>query len=206
MPLPPPEILKPFHERIRAVYEKMNEAYDRVQAHYGLTCEGCQDNCCTQRFFHYTVAEYVYLREGVRGLDPERRAQAIMRAKEVTDAYAGELEAGELRPLMCPLNFDGLCGVYAHRPMICRTHGLPHGFRRPDGAVHEGGGCHRFEAGHDTIDERIDRTEFYMELAGIERDLRTALGISGKYMKTTAQMLMDIARELEEEGEGQSQT
>jgi Fe-S-cluster containining protein len=172
-----------------------------VQARYGLTCEGCQDNCCTQRFFHYTVAEYVYLREGVRAMSPERRAEAISRAKEVTDAYEGELEAGELRPLMCPLNFDGLCGVYEFRPMICRTHGLPHSFKRPDGQVHEGGGCHRFEAGQNDIDERIDRTEFYMELASIERDLRAELGVSGKYMKTTAQMLMDTAAELEEEGE-----
>lgn len=183
-----------FLGRIADVYDKINSAYDSLQAHYGLTCEGCEDNCCTQRFFHYTLAEYVYLREGIKALDPERGAQAMLRAKEVTDAYSGELEAGKLQPIMCPLNFDGLCGVYAHRPMICRTHGLPHSFRRPDGITHEGGGCLRFETEHATT-ERMDRTVFYMELANIERDLRAELGVTGRFMKTTAQMLMDMASE-----------
>jgi Fe-S-cluster containining protein len=195
---PNAEKLKTFHDRMRAVYEKMDAAYDEAQAHYGLSCEDCADNCCTQRFFHYTLAEYFYLMEGVKALDPGRRAEAMIRAKEVTDSYEGEVTAGELKPLMCPLNFDGLCSVYAFRPMICRAHGLPHSFTRPDGQSHEGGGCHRFEAEH-TADRRIDRTEFYMELAAIERDVRAETGIAGRYMKTTAQMLMDMAHELEAE-------
>jgi Fe-S-cluster containining protein len=202
MLLPNPEKLKIFHDRMRAVYEKMDAAYDEVQAHYGLTCEGCDDNCCTQRFFHYTLAEYFYLMEGFKKLDAGLRAEAMMRAKEVADSYEGEVAAGELKPLMCPLNFDGLCSVYAFRPMICRAHGLPHSFTRPDGQSHEGGGCRRFEAEH-TADRRIDRTDFYMELAAIERDVRAETGIAGRYMKTTAQMLMDMAGELDTEGDRQ---
>jgi hypothetical protein len=40
-----------------------------------------------------------------------------------------------------------------------------------------------------------------MELASIERDLRGELGVSGRYMKTTAQMLMDMAEDIDSEGD-----
>lgn len=195
MNLPGPDKLKSFFDRLRSVYSRMDSAYDEAAAHYGFSCEGCTDNCCTQRFFHYTLIEYFYLMEGVKAIARERRAEAIVRAKEITDTYEEEIREGKLLSLMCPLNFGGLCSVYAFRPMICRAHGLPHIFRRPDGTHHEGGGCHRF--GEETTPEvRIDRTDFYTELASLERELREELGFAGRYRRTTAQMLMDMTRHM----------
>lgn len=196
MDLPPRDKLRPLMERLAALFASMDEVYARAAAHYGLSCEGCDENCCTQRFFHYTLIEYLYLMEGVRALGVGRRAEALARAKEVTGTYGAELREGRLRPLMCPLNFGGLCAAYAHRPMICRAHGLPHKFRRPDGETVEGGGCRRLgEAA--PADLRIDRTDFYAELASIEKELREMSGFSGRYRRTTAQMLMDMAGGLE---------
>jgi len=196
--LPPTDKLKPLMERLASLYASMDGAYARAAAHYGLSCWGCDENCCTQRFFHYTIAEYLYLMEGVKALDEGRRAEALARAKEVTGTYEVELREGKLRPLMCPLNFGGLCAAYAHRPMICRAHGLPHTFRRPDGRIVEGGGCHRL--GEDAKSElRIDRTDFYAGLAALEKELRELSGFSGRYRRTTAQMLVDMAEEMEAE-------
>ena len=195
MILPDPDRLRTFFERLRAVYDSMEEAYDEAALHYGFTCEGCTDNCCTQRFFHHTLSEYLYLMEGMKTLDDERRAEVLTLAKVVTDTYPRELEAGEILPLMCPLNFGGLCALYEYRPMICRAHGLPHRFQRPDGKNIEGGGCHRFEAEH-LVTVYIDRTEFYRGLAELERDLRAELGFTGRYKKTTAQMLLDMTEHL----------
>ncbi len=184
--------LEGFFERLRDIYAEINRAYAEAAGHYGFSCRGCTDNCCTQRFFHHTAAEYLYLLEGVKTLDGGRRRQVLGRARAVTDTYAHELRTGRATPLMCPLNFDGLCCLYEYRPMICRAHGLPHAFRRPDGRSIEGGGCRRFEDENET-DVRIDRTGFYTALAELERDLRARIGYTGRFRKTTAQMLMDMA-------------
>ncbi len=198
MNIPRSDKISPLLERLRFIFAGMDAAYDTAAAHYGFSCSGCEDNCCTQRFFHYTLAEFFYLLEGVKSLDEERRAEALLRAREVTDAYEREAESGEMLPLMCPLNFEGLCSVYEYRPMICRAHGLPHKFRRHDGEYQEGGGCHGFDA--EVIpDIRIDRTGFYHELAALEKELRQELGVVGKYRRTTAQMLMDMASDMAQE-------
>ena len=41
-----------FSERMRKLYDEMQAAYSDVAGHYdNFSCEGCTDNCCTQRFF-----------------------------------------------------------------------------------------------------------------------------------------------------------
>jgi Fe-S-cluster containining protein len=186
--------------RVEQLYARMNEAYSGVADGYGFDCTGCEDNCCTQRFHHHTLAEYFYLLEGLRKADRELAGKIIQRAREVVEAYGEEGHKGRTLPLMCPVNFDGLCHLYSHRPMICRLHGLPHLFRRPDGVTVQGGGCQRFEALH-RASIRMDRTVFYTELASIEKDLRVRLGFTGRYKKTTAQMLLDMDESLRMEGQ-----
>lgn len=186
--------------RVEQLYARMNEAYSGVADRYGFDCTGCEDNCCTQRFHHHTLAEYFYLLEGLRKADRELAGKILQRAREVVEAYGEEGPEGRTLPLMCPVNFDGLCRLYMHRPMICRLHGLPHLFRRPDGVTVQGGGCQRFEALH-RASVRIDRTGFYTELASIEKELRARLGFEGRYRKTTAQMLLDMAESLQTEGQ-----
>ncbi|GAB4388708.1 MAG: hypothetical protein Kow0025_09620 [Thermodesulfovibrionales bacterium] len=191
-----------FLDRLAALYASMDEAYERVAGLYGFGCGGCGENCCSQRFHHHTLMEYFYLFEGMK-LAGEGRARAIIeKAREVTASYRAEAETGAVLPLMCPANFDGLCGLYGHRPMICRLHGLPYEFRRPDGAASAGGGCHRFAALNPGAVEKVDRTGHYTGLALLERQVRERLGFGGRYKKTTARMLVDMAGALALEGAG----
>jgi Fe-S-cluster containining protein len=180
-----------FSERMRAIYRAMDEAYDSVAGHYGFSCEGCGQNCCVQRFSHHTLVEYHYLLEGMKRADPGLARQILIKARIVTDSYRKEPVTGEVLPLMCPANFDGLCRVYEHRPMICRMHGLPHRFKRPDGREERGGGCARFEARH-KADWTVDRTRLYTTLAKLEGELRRQTFQRSRYRRTTAEMFMDM--------------
>lgn len=206
------KIMTEFSDRMKALYEEMQREYDKVAAHYGgFSCMGCQDNCCTQRFFHHTLAEYLYLKEGVlealRSGEPGQRdvlRQMLRKSRLAMETYLKEVEAGEIMPLMCPVNVDGLCALYSHRPMICRMHGMPHRFKRPDGREERGGGCARFGAAN-KVDWTVNRTKVYRDLASIESGVRRTSGFSGRYARTTAEMLMDMVaqepelRELMEE-------
>ncbi len=170
----------------------MDEAYDKVQRHYGFSCEGCTDNCCTQRFYHHTLSEYYYLLEGLKQAEPELVRQILRKARVVVETYQKELEAGEIFPLMCPINFDGLCRIYEHRPMICRMHGMPHRFKRPDGREERGGGCIPFSEANPKIDWTVDRTKPYTALAKLEGDVRKRSFNNTRVNMTTAEMLVDM--------------
>jgi len=91
---------------------------------------------------------------------------------------------------MCPLNRDGLCVLYAYRPMICRLHGLPHELKKSDQTVLYGSGCPTFDrkCGDKTY-LRFDRTSFYVEVAQIEQEFRLHLGTSQKIRMTVAEMI-----------------
>lgn len=189
-----------FIERMADAYEAMDSDYDSVARHYGFSCEGCEDNCCTQRFFHYTMAEYMYLLEGMRGRDPGLASEIVRKAREVVAAYEDERASGEIKPLMCPANFDGLCSVYPHRPMICRLHGLPHRFTDPKGRETRGGGCPRFDSQVPETDWTVKRTVHYNTLARIEGEMRSRQLIGRPIRFTTAEMLVmmaDTDRELQ---------
>lgn len=186
-----------FSRRMKELYELMDSAYDSVQRHYGFTCEGCADNCCTQRFAHHTLAEYRYLLEGMLAAEPQLARSIITKAREVVAGYEREKETGTMEHFMCPVNFDGLCRLYEHRPMICRMHGLPHRYRRPDGREVRGGGCERFEADKRT-DWSVNRTQAYTVLARIEQQERARRHFGGKYARTTAEMIVEMADTSEE--------
>ncbi len=193
-------MIRPAMEKLEGLYAQMDAEYGRLSRLYGLSCEGCDDNCCTQRFNHHTFAEYLFLLEGLKAADPELRDAILIRARVVVESYAHELQAGEIFKLMCPVNFNGSCALYKWRPMICRLHGLPHYFIMPDGARKAGGGCHRINAVEKaTPHQGMDRTPFYTALAQIEKDVRERLGYRERFRKTTAQMLMDMSMEVDME-------
>lgn len=185
-------------EEIKAVFDSMEMDYRSVAEHYAFTCEGCPDNCCSQRFHHHTHAEYHYLLEGLRLADPELARQILVKARIVVESYAHEAASGTQLRLMCPVNFDGRCELYMHRPMICRMHGLPHRFRMPDGREQRGGGCAIFSERVAKVDWTVNRTPHYSALARIESELRKGTLARGKYAKTTAQMIMDMLAEDED--------
>jgi hypothetical protein len=102
-----------------------------------------------------------------------------------------------LRPrLMCPLNDDGLCGLYEHRLMICRMHGTANMFTKPDGSEVHFPGCFRFEEAVADLDKRehgliLDRTPLYRRLVELEvAYLGDASGRLPRVDLTLAEMLV----------------
>lgn len=78
----------------------------------GVTCHAGCSECCRRRF-SVTALEAEAIAEALAALPHARRA-----------ALAERAEHGD--PGVCPaLDPDGRCAVYAARPLICRSHGLP---------------------------------------------------------------------------------
>ncbi|WP_028579565.1 YkgJ family cysteine cluster protein [Desulfogranum japonicum] len=160
---------------IAEIYATMAESYDQVAKQISLTCQGCPDNCCDSYFQHYTYCEWAYLWEGIRKLDDDQLDHITAQAK----AYVHEstdLISKQIRPqIPCPLlSEEGLCGLYAHRLMICRTHGVPATLTRPDGQHMRFPGCFRCQ---EIVKDRyaveadapaMERTILYQRLAQLE--------------------------------------
>ncbi|MDM8549351.1 hypothetical protein QUF72_04700 [Desulfobacterales bacterium HSG2] len=180
----------PFSEKIRMLYTAMDQKYKAVADYYGFHCTGCRENCCLTRFYHHTFSEYFYLLEGYKTLTSEKRATVKEIAREVCRKMTDADKKGQTARFMCPLNSDGLCLLYAYRPMICRLHGIPSELRRPGQNAAYSPGCEAFTAecgGKDYF--KFDRTPFYVEMAGMEAELRRVTGISQKLRMTVAEML-----------------
>lgn len=174
----------PFLDRLARLYEEMDRACAAVADRYGFRCRGCDDNCCRSRFHHHTVAEYLYIGEGLRGMPHDDRAEVRRRAAA---AVPGDL---------CPVNDGVRCRIYAHRPMICRLHGVAHETRRPDGRVLTGPGCDLFTETAGGRDRgALDRTPFYQELARLEGELRAELGLSGRPRLTVGEIIQTLQPE-----------
>jgi hypothetical protein len=97
----------------RNLVARVDELCRRIAAEYGdyLACgEGC-DGCC--RHVSLFPVEAVALAVALGGLPAGEAAhiRELARAASTTDA--------------CPLLENGRCLLYAARPIICRTHGMP---------------------------------------------------------------------------------
>lgn len=166
--------------RIRRIYEAMEREYDQVAKALAFSCDGCPDNCCDSWFQHHTFVEWAYLWLGFSELPPERRTEILERSQAHVTACAQALAKGERPQVMCPLNQGGRCTLYAHRLMVCRTHGVPAAMRRPDGQRLEFPGCFRCqdlvgrafpEHERDGAIPRVERTPLLRELALLENEL-----------------------------------
>jgi hypothetical protein len=180
-----------FEKEVVRLFAQMDAAYDRTAGKTGFVCSGCEDNCCRTRFYHHTLVEQLYLQSGLAGLPPPQqrgirdRAQAAVRRMEMLE------RAGRPVRVMCPLNEQGRCVIYAQRPMICRLHGIPNTLRRPDGHVLAGPGCDDYylQCGPSGGDP-LDRTPLYVAMADLERRLRDRLGFNSKIKLTVARMIL----------------
>jgi Fe-S-cluster containining protein len=184
---------KAFLDRLRALFAEMDAAYTRAAAAAGFDCRGCGESCCRSRFHHHTALEVVFLREGFGSLPPGEREEVLAVARSVAAAQAAPAaeEAASPRP-MCPLNTEGRCRLYSHRPMICRLHGVEHELHPPGRPVIIGAGCREFERCRGTArpGERFDRTPFYARLAALESEFREAEGLRRRIKLTIAEMLL----------------
>lgn len=174
------ELVLPEHlaERMEQLYTRMAADYAVVARALQFGCEGCPDNCCDSYFLHHTYAEWAYLWQGLRQLSTEVQAKVRLRAEQYREQCCLALDRGERPQVMCPLNEDGLCILYRHRLLVCRTHGVPARMRRPDGQVLEFPGCFRCQ---EIVEERekkqglktprVERTPLLMELVKLEDEL-----------------------------------
>jgi hypothetical protein len=91
---------------------------------------------------------------------------------------------------MCPLIANNQCMLYDYRPMICRSHGIPHKHHHPLRGLLTGPGCHMFnEMNQKNDDMRFDRTPFYISIAQLEKRLRDAMQLREKVRMTVADMV-----------------
>lgn len=180
-----------FRLRVIALFQQMDRAYSDTARNLGFVCNGCKDNCCMTRFFHHTLLEYLFLKDGLGGLAPEVLVEVRSRARSVVKQTAAMEGGDDPVKIMCPLNEAGRCMLYAHRPMICRLHGIAHMLRRPDGQVRTGPGCDDFYAQcGPSPDLELDRTPLYVAMAKMEQELRQVLGFNGKIRMTIAEMVI----------------
>jgi Fe-S-cluster containining protein len=178
-------------DRMAALFEAMDKAYEDAASHYGFVCSGCEESCCLTRFYHHTCLEYAFLKKGFERLDAQVQEVVKGKAAACCSAHRSADAAGQKIRIMCPLNADGRCRVYRFRPMICRLHGVPHELHVPGRDTQYGSGCDCFAKQSDgKAYYPFDRTPFYKTLAELERGFRGMLGADGKIRMTIAEMVL----------------
>lgn len=110
--------MEPTAQQLTHLWAKVDAFFARAHAAHGpmITCRAGCDACCHRRF-------------SVTGVE----ADALRRHLDALDATEREALRARARwgdPARCAaLGDDGRCGVYAARPILCRTHGLALRFR-----------------------------------------------------------------------------
>jgi hypothetical protein len=194
-----PELILPAQlaKELAAIYQTLEEEYERTACQIALTCAGCPDNCCDSWFYHHTYMEWAYLWQGLKLLEEQVLARIIERAKDYVQQSNALLAAGQRPQLMCPLNVDGLCALYQHRLLVCRMHGVPALLTRPDGQRLRFPGCFRCqEIVQDTYAQEdaapaMDRTPIFLRLTVLENQfLGGKRQRFPKVKKTIAEMIV----------------
>ncbi len=160
-----------YVKQLAALYQEMEKAYGQVATLLDFSCTDCQDNCCDSYFLHHTNIEWAYLWQGFNELPKVKQKEYRARAKEYM-AMSEKALAKEERPShMCPVNDDGRCGLYSHRLMICRLHGVPASMTSPNGQKHSFPGCFRCQELTQNIANvtTMDRTLFFQKMVGLEK-------------------------------------
>jgi hypothetical protein len=176
--------------RLKALYAEMDRGYHIISNQYGFQCTGCVDNCCYSRFYHHTFAELLYLRESFSDLSQTKQDRIKAAAHRACgDMAQADKTCAPIR-ILCPLNVNERCILYAHRPMICRLHGIPHQVRNPRQDLIVGPGCDAFTDHCGGIEHiRLDRTPLYMEMSRLEKELRQEIQMADKIKITVARMI-----------------
>lgn len=125
--------------------DNYRDILDRADQHFAavmqsqprnLQCGGGCSLCC-YGLFEIGSGDVPVIAEGLEKLPPSRRRKIIGRALEIVEQSAHpnlrecspeEKEAffDRTRATPCPnLDEAGLCMMYEHRPLVCRTFGLP---------------------------------------------------------------------------------
>ncbi|MES0335293.1 MAG: YkgJ family cysteine cluster protein [Candidatus Magnetobacterium sp. LHC-1] len=191
--------LTPFIDKLGEIYQEIDGQYAHMQGVYnGFGCDGCDDNCCTTVFYHYTLIEEYYLFRGLAEITDQQLVEAVLQNAETYRLQvARRPHDSHMLRLMCPVNHQGRCIVYEHRPLICRIHGVAAVLHSPTKGRQQWDGCQQFvqQYGEDvkTKGQLLDRTPFYSRIATLEKQLREELVYVQKVKKTIADMIVDFA-------------
>ena len=129
-----------------ALFDKTSRWFDRAKAALlgDLPCSRGCSHCCVG-VFPVTLLDRQEIQRGLRVLSSEERQDIVRRAVEQTRLMEGDVPelahdwfidgwrdrdtdalVERYRELPCPaLGSDGTCGVYAFRPLACRSMGIP---------------------------------------------------------------------------------
>lgn len=172
------EVLLPaaLISELEKIYQELQAEYDKVAGPLGFSCAGCPDNCCDSYFLHHTYTEWAFLWIGFRRLDIRVQDTLLSRCRAWLEGCDKALLHGERPQIMCPLNDGGLCVLYEHRLLVCRTHGVPARIIRPDGQQLHFPGCFRCqEIGASENSSKspmqVERTPLLHRLAVLENQL-----------------------------------
>lgn len=105
-------------DRLPELWSKIDDFFERVASRYegALTCgPGCAD--CCRRELTVTSVEASRIAHLLASMPSGER-----------EAIAGRADRGEPCAALDP---EGRCSVYAARPLVCRSHGLPLRFEEP---------------------------------------------------------------------------
>lgn len=183
-------------KELEDIYEKLQQEYEKVAGELNFSCSGCPDNCCDSYFLHHTYAEWAHLWLGFRQLDPKRQQTLIARAQSYLEQCERDLANGQRPQVMCPLNEEGLCALYQHRLLVCRTHGVPATMIRPDGQTLRFPGCFRCQEIVDTRSKQeqpphVERTQLLRKLVLLENEfLENKRHLMPKVKISIAEMLV----------------
>lgn len=97
-----------------ALIKKVDAFTTAVRAAYPerIACAPGCDDCCKSAFT-LSLVEAQNLLIGFDALTPKEKDVAVRSCRNAKSRGP------------CPLLYGGLCMLYSHRPIICRTHGLP---------------------------------------------------------------------------------
>ena len=186
-------LIPEMSKQVAELYHEMEAAYDQAAGALAFSCTGCPDNCCDSYFLHHTYTEWAYLWQGLHTLEASALKNIAARASRYVVESEAALANGVRPAIMCPLNTDGLCSLYSHRLMLCRLHGVPATFTRPDGQKPQFPGCYRCQE-HLAADDSVpplDRTQFFKRLIELEIRLLGRQRITAPRVKLTiAQMVL----------------
>lgn len=107
----------------------INDLSERLHTHYArhLVCRAGCSGCCHHHLSVFKV-EADAVAEAIIALPDEIQQRVTQQAQQVAADEAEGLAVA------CPLLVDDRCSIYAARPVICRTQGLPLLFTAEDGA------------------------------------------------------------------------
>jgi hypothetical protein len=122
--------MRPVSEAYRNLIGLVDALASRLSSRYAahLACRAGCSGCCRHHLSVFAV-EAAALRQAIEALpgDLQQRIRAQARETDAREAI------GE--PAACPLLVDERCAIYASRPLICRTQGLPLLLEADDGAL-----------------------------------------------------------------------